>query len=294
MATFTPLSFRTTLPHACRQGFIHASGSRSSGLLLGRDIPVCGVRGYGMVLCVGWVRARRTSGGTVSDVRRLAAYQHIEPYKSERPRAAIIAGIQGGLCALIVAESIYGCVFYRSHPLRFEALTQSGHSFVSLLSGSKGPIRWCLWLSWITFFLGCIATAGTALLIWVFRFGAHDCATSSSGQVTCKDLELAIKIVLTVATALGCWIQSCSYALVDRRSYKMMTYSDGQFSVVDMPTVLRLVYSQFTAQAILSDKLEPEEEVPRPVDRGYLEEEPEMNNHRADLLTREPATEAEV
>ena len=95
--------------------------------------------------------------------------------------------------------------------LRFGALTWSEHSFASLLSNRKGPIRWYLWLSWITFFLGCIATAGTALLIWVFRFGARDCTTSSSGQVTCNNLGLALKIVFTILAALGCAIQSCPY-----------------------------------------------------------------------------------
>jgi len=163
------------------------------------------------------------------------AYRHIEPYKSQQPRAAIIAGIQGGLCSLIVGESIYG--------------------FVSLLSNRKGPIRWYLWLSWITFFLGCIATAGTGALIWAFRFGVRDCTTSSSGQVSCKDLQLAFKIALTVVASLGCWIQSY------------------------MPTVLRVVYSRFAAREILSSKLEAEagEGGPRPVDRGYLYEAPEAD-----------------
>ena len=92
----------------------------------------------------------------------------------------------------------------------FEVLTCDEYSFVSLLSNRKGPIRWYLWLSWITFFLGCIATAGTAVLIWVFRFGVRDC-TTSSGKVTCKDLQLALKIILTIVAALGCWIQSCPY-----------------------------------------------------------------------------------
>lgn len=95
--------------------------------------------------------------------------------------------------------------------LHFEVLTQGEHRFISLLSNRKGLIRWYLWFSWITFFLGCIATAGTALLIWVFRFGVRDCTTSSSGQVTCEDLELALKIILTVVSAVGCWILSCSY-----------------------------------------------------------------------------------
>jgi len=162
------------------------------------------------------------------------AYRHVEPYKSQQSRAAIIAGVQGGLCSLIVGESIYG--------------------FVSLLSNRKGPIRWYLWLSWITFFLGCIATTGTAVLIWIFHFGVRDCTTGSSGNVACKDLQLGFKIALTVVAALGCWIQSY------------------------MPTVLRVVYSRFAAQEILSNKLEPEadEEAPRPVDRGYLYETPEV------------------
>ena len=51
---------------------------------------------------------RRGSDETVSDVQYPAAYQHIEPYKSESSRAAIIAGIQGGFSILIVGESLYG------------------------------------------------------------------------------------------------------------------------------------------------------------------------------------------
>lgn len=154
----------------------------------------------------------------------LWAHQHIEPYKSESSRAAIIAGTQGGLCTLIVAESVYG--------------------FVSLLSNRKGLIRWYLWLSWITFFLGCIATTGTVLLIWTYRFGVRNCTTSSSGQVTCEDLEMGLKIVLTVVAGLGCWFLSY------------------------MPIVLRLVYTRFAAQEteILSKKLEPEEQDPLPAD----------------------------
>ena len=44
-----------------------------------------------------------------------------------------------------------------------------------------------------------------------------------------------------------------------------------------MPTVLRVVYSRFAGREILSNKLEPEadEEAPRHVDRGYLDEAPE-------------------
>jgi hypothetical protein len=48
-------------------------------------------------------------------------------------------------------------------------------------------------------------------LIWVFHFGVHDCTTSTSGQVTCKNLQVAFKIALTVFSALGLWILSCSY-----------------------------------------------------------------------------------
>jgi len=50
------------------------------------------------------------------------------------------------------------------------------------------------------------------------------------------------------------------------------------FPDLDMPTVLRAVYSRFAAQEILSDKLEPEagEGDTRPVDRGYLYEAPEV------------------
>ena len=95
--------------------------------------------------------------------------------------------------------------------LHCEVLMWNERSFASLLANRKGPIRWYLWLSWITFFLGCIATTGTALLIWVFRFGAHDCTTNSSGQVTCKDLQLALRIVFSIAALMGCWVQSCPY-----------------------------------------------------------------------------------
>ncbi|KAF9652736.1 hypothetical protein BDM02DRAFT_3183420 [Thelephora ganbajun] len=173
----------------------------------------------------------------------LWAYQHVQPYKSEHRRAAIIAGAQGALCALIVGESAYG--------------------FISLLSNRKGPIRWYLWLSWITFFLGCIATAGTALLIWVFHFGAHGCTRSSSGQVTCKDLQLALRVVLTVVAVLGCWIQS------------------------QMPTVLRLVYSRFAVQETLSTK-----QTPLRVDHEHSQEAPEMStNPQADQLVKRPAVE---
>jgi len=179
------------------------------------------------------------------------ASQHIEPYKSENRRAAVIATTQGVLCTLIVCESAYG--------------------FVSLLSNRKAPIRWYLWLSWITFFLGCIATAGTALLIWVFRFGVSDCTTSSSGQVTCKDLELALRIILTVVSALGCWILSY------------------------MPTVLRLVYSRFSVQGMLSDKMEePEEEDPLPVDHEYYGQGTPAEvgaNQGADQLISRPAVD---
>lgn len=165
----------------------------------------------------------------------LWAYLHIEPYKSENPRAAIIAGTQGGLCTLVFCESAYG--------------------FISLLSNQKGLIRWYLWLSWITFFLGCIATAGTALLIWLFRFGVRDCTTSSSGQVTCQDLELSLKIILTVVAALGCWILSY------------------------MPIVLRLVYSQFAVEETMYDKLDPEGQPPLPVDYddASVQEPPEVD-----------------
>lgn len=62
---------------------------------------------------IGWYYVWGESGLTVageavSDVQCLAAYRHIEPYKSEHSRAVIVAGTQGGLCALIVGESIYG------------------------------------------------------------------------------------------------------------------------------------------------------------------------------------------
>jgi hypothetical protein len=62
---------------------------------------------------IGWYYVWGTSSPTVShesfsNVQSFAAYQHVEPYKSEHARAAIIAGTQGGLCTLIVGESIYG------------------------------------------------------------------------------------------------------------------------------------------------------------------------------------------
>ena len=44
----------------------------------------------------------------VFDVQCSAASRRIEPYKSEGHRAVIIAGVQGGLCALVVFESAYG------------------------------------------------------------------------------------------------------------------------------------------------------------------------------------------
>jgi len=180
------------------------------------------------------------------------AYQHIEPYKSESSRAAIIAGIQGGFSILIVGESLYG--------------------LISLLSNQKGLIRWYLWLSWITFFLGCFATAGTALLIWAFHFGVRNCTTSSSGKVTCEQLQLVFKIALTIFSALGLWMLSC------------------------MPTVLRLVYSRFAAQETISNKLdfEAEEEALRSVDHEHLplQEVPEMStNPQADHLIKKPAVD---
>lgn len=100
-------------------------------------------------------------------------------------------------------------MLYHDYFATFRGADVGEHSFVSLLSNQKGLIRWYLWLSWITFFLGCIATAGTALLIWVFHFGAYDCTTSSSGRVSCKELQLAPKVVLTILAALGCGIQLC-------------------------------------------------------------------------------------
>jgi len=178
------------------------------------------------------------------------ASQHVEPYKSEDHRAVIVAGTQGGLCALIVGESLYG--------------------LISLLSNQKGLIRWYLWLSWITFFLGCIATAGTALLIWVFHFGAGDCTTSSSGQVTCKDLQVGFKIALTIFSALGLWIQSY------------------------MPTVLRLVYSRFATRGTLANKLESEAEgeALQSVDHEHLQEVPNTSTDlQADQLIKKPAVE---
>lgn len=183
----------------------------------------------------------------------LWAYMHIEPYKSENSRVAIIAAVEGGLCTLIFCESVYG--------------------FGSLLSNRKGLIRWYLWLSWITFFLGCFATAGTALLIWVFRFGVHDCTTSSSGQVTCQNLELALKIILTVVAALGCWILSY------------------------MPIVLRLVYSRFAAQEALSDKLESdaEDSAPSFIGNDYTQVETEADTtppaDQGDQSLNKPAVE---
>jgi len=106
--------------------------------------------------------------------------------------------------------------------LHFEVLTYSERSFISLLLNQKGLIRWCLWLSWLMFFLGCIATTGTGFLIWDFQFGARDCTTDSSGQITCQDLRPAFKIPLTVAAVLGCWIQLCP-CLIDRVFSRILT-----------------------------------------------------------------------
>lgn len=167
---------------------------------------------------------------------------------------------------------------------------------ISLLSNRKGLIRWYLWLSWITFFLGCFATAGTALLIWVFHFGVRDCTTSSSGQVTCKELQLVFKIALTIFSALGLWILSCSYSVdqILRRD----DVADAHFRFSGMPTVLRLVYSRFAAQETLSNKLdfESEEQALRSVDHGEhlpMQEVPEMStiNSQTDQLIKKPAVD---
>ena len=143
-------------------------------------------------------------------------------------------------------------------------------SFISLLSNRRGLIRWYLWLSWITFFLGCGATAGAALLIWVFRFGAHSCIRSSPGAVTCKDLELAIKITLTIVVALGCWILSCLYQATPFLAGGILTITP----VAGMPVVLRHVYSRFAVRDILSEKMDTEEGAALPVDREDTEETP--------------------
>jgi hypothetical protein len=64
-----------------------------------------------------------------------------------------------------------------------------------------------------------------------------------------------------------------------------------------MPTVLRLVYSRFAVQEILSNKLESEvdnveEQAPPPVDREYLRETPEMaTDPQADQLIKRPAVD---
>ena len=44
-----------------------------------------------------------------------------------------------------------------------------------------------------------------------------------------------------------------------------------------MPTVLRLVYSRFAVQEILSGKLDPEEQAPPPDDHEYVPVELEMD-----------------
>lgn len=64
-----------------------------------------------------------------------------------------------------------------------------------------------------------------------------------------------------------------------------------------MPTVLRLAYSRFAVQEILSNKLEESEadsegQALGPVDREYLPAEPEASaNHQTDHLIKRPTTE---
>ena len=128
-------------------------------------------------------------------------------------------------------------------------------------------------------------------MIWVFRFGVRDCTTSSSGQVTCRDLELGIKIILTIVSALGCWILLCSYPKIYRVFRESLTYS----SLVDMPKVLRLVYSRFAVQEMLADKMEDLEEQappPLPVEHEYVQVEPEMDaEEHTDELMNKPAVD---
>jgi hypothetical protein len=69
-----------------------------------------------------------------------------------------------------------------------------------------------------------------------------------------------------------------------------MVYSDTHFPALDMPTVLRLTYSRFAVQEILSNKLEESEAGSEgralgPVDREYLPAEPEAGVH-ASTTTR--------
>jgi len=133
------------------------------------------------------------------------------------------------------------------------------------------------------------------LLIWVFHFGVRDCTTSSSGQVTCKELQLVFKIALTIFSALGLWILSCSYS-VDQ-IFRRDDVADAHFRFSGMPTVLRLVYSRFAAQETLSSKLEfeAEEEALRSVDHEHLpmQEVPDMSttNSQADQLIKKPAVD---
>jgi hypothetical protein len=75
-----------------------------------------------------------------------------------------------------------------------------------------------------------------------------------------------------------------------------MTLSNGFFFLwLDMPTVLRLVYSRFAAQETLSDKLEdPEDQDPPPVGHEYaqVEDTPEMGTDlHADQLINKPAVD---
>ena len=66
-------------------------------------------------------------------------------------------------------------------------------------------------------------------------------------------------------------------------------------SFADMPIVLRLVYTRFAAQGILTEKLESDERDPLPVDHESTQEisEAGSNNHSDQLInnTDRPAVD---
>lgn len=75
--------------------------------------------------------------------------------------------------------------------------------------------------------------------------------------------------------------------------------ANGLLLWLDMPTVLRLVYSRFAAQEMLSDKLEdPEDQDPPPVGHEYAQveaETSEMGTHedpQADQLMNKPVADS--
>ena len=69
--------------------------------------------------------------------------------------------------------------------------------------------------------------------------------------------------------------------------------------VVDMPTVLRHVYTRFAVQEILHGKLEPEEQASLPVDQEDVQDTPETPSdtncdcdpHPDQLIVRRPAVD---